>query len=152
MVEVPVTIGYVGGSFARCHRWRMRLNRPPFQQLRLAGCLAKLGFMRSVWLSPERETASRLIRLLRQAMREGCGLVNLFFHTPSLQVGYTPFVRTGEDKRRLFATLSAVLQFCLDAGITPIPLSEAARKVNGAAPITTFRPSRGTSSFVSPQS
>ena len=89
--------------------------------------------MRSVWLSPERETAPRLIRLLRQSMREGCSLVNLFFHTSSLQAGCTPFVRTGRDKLRLFATLSAVLKFCLDAGITPIPLSEAARKVNGAS-------------------
>lgn len=150
MVEVPVTIGYVGGNFARCHRWRMRLNRPPFQRLRLAGCLAKLGFMRSVWLSPERETAPRLIRLLRQSMREGCGVVNLFFHTPSLQVGCTPFVRTGGDKRRLFATLGAVLKFCLDTGITPIPLSQAAGQVIAtAAPNMQMQRPRMTSSFAS---
>ena len=140
MVEVPVTIGYVGGSFARCHEWRTRLNRPPFQRLHLAGCLAKLGFMRSVWLSPERETAARLIRLLRQAMREGCSLVNLFFHTPSLEVGCTPFVRTAEDKRRLIATLRAVLAFCRNVGITPIPLSRAAGKVSGAALAGTVPP------------
>jgi hypothetical protein len=138
MVEVPVTIGYVGGSFSRCHQWRRRLSRPPFQRLHLAGCLAKLGFMRSVWLSPERETAARLIRLLRQSMREGCGFVNLFFHTPSLRVGCTPFVHTVEDKRRLVATLRAVLGFCRSAGIAPIPLSQAAGKVAAAAPAGTM--------------
>jgi hypothetical protein len=129
MLEVPVTIGYVGGSFAGCHQWRTRLNRPPFQRLRLAGCLAKLGFMRSVWLSPERETPARLIRLLRQSMREGCGLANLFFHTPSLQVGCTPFVRTPDQRNQLLKSLSIILRFCHEAGIRTVPLSQAAQNI-----------------------
>jgi hypothetical protein len=129
MVEVPVTIGYVGGSFARCHQWRTRLTRPPFRRLHVAGCLAKLGFMRSVWLSPERETAARLIRLLRQAMREGCSLVNLFFHTPSLQIGCTPFVRTPEERNQFLRSLRAVLRFCREAGVKNTPLSDAAQKL-----------------------
>jgi hypothetical protein len=128
MLEVPVTIGYVGGSFAGCHQWRTRLNRPPFQRLRLAGCLAKLGFMRSVWLSPERETPARLVRLLRQSMREGCGLANLFFHTPSLQVGCTPFVRTPDQRNQLLKSLSTILRFCQESGIRSVPLSQVAQK------------------------
>lgn len=54
MLEIPVTIGYVGGSFARCHQLLKRLAKPPFHRLHLAGVLARLGLLRSVWLSPER--------------------------------------------------------------------------------------------------
>ena len=129
MLEVPVTIGYVGGSFARCHQLRKRLNRPPFQRLHLAGVLAKLGLVRSVWLSPERETTARLIRLLRQSMRERCGIVNLFFHTSSLQVGCTPFVRTPDEKNQLLRSLSTILEFCQESGVRSVPLSQAAQRI-----------------------
>ncbi|MEX5219886.1 MAG: glycosyltransferase [Nitrospiraceae bacterium] len=129
MVEMPVTIGYVGGSFARCHRLHRRLTRPPFHHLHTAGLLARLEFVRSVWLSPERETAARLIRLLRQSMREGCRIVNLFFHSPSLQVGCTPFVRTLNEKHRLLRTLSTIFEFCRESGIRSVSLSEAAQNM-----------------------
>jgi hypothetical protein len=129
MFEVPVTIGYVGGSFARCHRLHRRLIQPPFQHLRMAGLLARLGFLRSVWLSPERETPARLIRLLSQSMREGCKIVNLFFHSPSLQIGCTPFVRTGREKNRFMTALRTALEFCRNHGIRPVSLSAAAERV-----------------------
>jgi aryl-alcohol dehydrogenase-like predicted oxidoreductase len=134
MLEVPVTIGYVGGSFARCHQLQKRLSRPPFQKLHLAGVLAKLGLVRSVWLSPERETTGRLIRLLRQSMREGCGIVNLFFHTSSLQVGCTPFVRTQEERNQLLRSLATLLEFCRESGVKSIPLSQAAQGMLRSGP------------------
>jgi hypothetical protein len=129
MLEVPVTIGYVGGSFARCHRLHKRLTQPPFRYLRVAGILARLGFLRSVWLSPERETPARLIRLLRQSRREGCRIINLFFHSPSLQAGCTPFVRTLNEKHRLIRSLSVIFEFCQDSGIKRVPLSKAAQDI-----------------------
>ncbi len=129
MLEVPVTIGYVGGSFARCHRLHRRLTKPPFHQLRMAGLLARLECLRSVWLSPERETPARLIRLLRQAMREGCRIVNLFFHSSSLQIGCTPFVRTLAEKQQLLRSLSTLFEFCRQAGIRSVPLSQAVKTI-----------------------
>lgn len=129
MLEVPVTIGYVGGSFSRCHELQARLNKPPFQRLHLAGVLAKLGLLRGVWLSPERETPARLIRLMRQSMREGCRLVNLFFHSSSLKVGCTPFVRTPDEKQQLLRSLSTILECCQEFGIRSAPLSQAADRI-----------------------
>ena len=129
MLEVPVTIGYVGGSFARCHQLRKQLNKPPFHHLHLAGFLAKLGLLRSVWLSPERETPARLVRLLRQSMREGCRIVNLFFHSSSLQIGCTPFVRTLDEKKHFLRSLSTILEFCQESGARSVPLSQAAQRI-----------------------
>ena len=129
MVEIPVTIGYVGGRFTRCHQLRKRLHKPPFHQLRIAGFLARLGFLRSVWLSPERETPARLVRLLRQSMREGCRIVNLFFHSSSLQVGCTPFVRTPDEKEHFLRALSTILNFCQEFGVASVPLSQAAQTI-----------------------
>lgn len=130
MLEIPVTIGYLGGgSFTRCHQWRKVLSKPLFRRLRLAGMLSNAGLIRSVWLSPERETPARLIRLLRQAQREGCELVNLFFHTSSLKVGCTPFVRTSQEKQRFLRSLISVLEYCQAADIRRVPLSQAVRRV-----------------------
>lgn len=129
MLEVPVTIGYVGGSFARCHQVKQRLRQPPFRQLHVAGLLAKLGLLRSVWLSPERETSTRLIKLIQQSMREGCRIVNLFFHSSSLQVGCTPFVRTLDERKSFLRSLSTILEFCQESGVTSVPLSQAAQKI-----------------------
>jgi hypothetical protein len=126
MLEIPVTIGYVGGgSFSRCHELRTKLSKPPFQQLHVAGVLAKLGLVRAVWLSPERETPAHLIRLMRQSMREGCRLVNLVFHSSSLKVGCTPFVRTPDEKKRFLTSLSTILEFCRGSGVKIVPLSHA---------------------------
>jgi hypothetical protein len=135
MLEVPVTIGYVGGSFARCHQLRKQLNRPPFHRLHLAGVLATLGLLRPVWLSPERETPARLVRLLRQLMRERCRIVNLFFHSSSLQVGCTPFVRTLDQKKQFFRSLSTIFEFCQESGIASLSLSQAAQKISGTSPV-----------------
>ena len=135
MLEIPVTIGYVGGSFSRCHQLWKRLNKPPFHQLHLAGFLANLGLLRSVWLSPERETPVRLVRLLRQSMREGCRIVNVFFHSSSLQVGCTPFVRTSDQKMHFFRSLWTILEFCQKSDIKSVPLSQAAKRIriNGSS-------------------
>jgi hypothetical protein len=129
MVEVPVTIGYVGGSFARCHQLHKRLNSGPFRRLHAAGLFAKLGLVRSVWFSPERETPARLMRLLRQSMREGCAIANLFFHTSSLRIGCTPFVRTREEKTQFLSSLTTILDFCRACGVRNVPLSQAAQRI-----------------------
>lgn len=129
LVEIPVTIGYVGGNSSQCHRLSEKLKQPPFRQLRVAGMLARLGLLRSVWLSPERETSARLVKLLKQLIREGCTTVNLFFHSSALQVGCTPFVRTQQQKEHLLVTLRAVLTFCRQVGITSVPFSQAAEKI-----------------------
>lgn len=126
MLEVPVTIGYLGGGFRSCDRLRRTLTRAPFRHLRLAGLLGRLGILRRVWLSPERETPARLARLLRLSMLEGCRIVNLVFHSSSLQAGCTPFVQTSEDKARFLKALRTVLDLCGELGVKSLPLSQAA--------------------------
>ena len=58
-------------------------------------------------------------------MREGCGIVNLFFHSSSLQVGCTPFVGTPDDKEHFLRSLCNILEFCQESGVTNVPLSQA---------------------------
>jgi hypothetical protein len=62
-------------------------------------------------------------------MREGCGIVNLFFHSSSLEVGCTPFVRTSDEKKQFLRSLSTILEFCQEFGIRSAPLSQAVERV-----------------------
>jgi hypothetical protein len=65
-----------------------------------------------------------MIKLAQAMMRNDCGVLNMIFHSPSLQAGLTPFTRTKGDEKRLFAHLREFLVFARDAGIESIRLSE----------------------------
>jgi hypothetical protein len=51
----------------------------------------------------------------------------VFFHTPSLQAGLTPFVRTRDDEKKFMTTLREFLVYARDSEAEPITLSQAAR-------------------------
>jgi hypothetical protein len=133
LVEVPVTIGFLQSNFALRNLALRAVLRRPVNRLRLAGVLYRLGLASKVWLSPEVSTARQMIRLTKQVRRESYGVLNLTFHSPCLQAGLTPFVRSRADERRLVRRLREYLTFARSVGITPITLSEAAVP-NGSSP------------------
>jgi len=56
-------------------------------------------------------------------------VANLFFHSPTLEPGWTPFVKTEEDRRMFLSKIRKVLQFAKDNGIESISLSESVKVV-----------------------
>ena len=102
MIEIPVTIGFTQTASRWASRFSDALKRRPMNRLRLIGLLATLGVLNKVWLSPEQATGRELIALARRLMRTGVPVINLFFHSPSLEPGLTPYVRTPADRRELF--------------------------------------------------
>lgn len=125
LLEVPVTIGFLQSHFALRNTILRAVQRPPINRLRVAGILYRLGMISKVWLSPELATTAQMIGLTKQMLRQNCRILNLTFHSPSLQAGLTPFVRTRSDERRFFQSVRDYLAFAKDAGIKPIKLSDA---------------------------
>lgn len=125
LLEVPATIGFTQMNFRSSNNLFNFLKRNPFNRLRLLGVLDRLGLLNKIWLSPEQSSAEEMIALIKTFIKKKAPLINLFFHSPTLQIGLTPYVRTEADKREFMARIRAVLSFAKEAGIGSVRLSDA---------------------------
>jgi hypothetical protein len=125
LLEVPATVGFFQSNFTLCNGIFKLLTRKPLKRMVLHAVLHKLNLLNRVWLSPEVADAKTMIRLARRMRKNDYKLVNLFFHSPSLKHGLTPFVRTKDDEKTFLRRIREFLIFATDTGITSISLSEA---------------------------
>ena len=125
LAEIPVTIGYLQSNFALCNRIAKILTKQPFNRFPLHRALNKLNLLNRVWLSPDVTDTRSMIRLTRRMLANGYPLINLFFHSPALKRGLTPFVRSKDDEAQFMRRLREFLIFAQGAGIRSITLSEA---------------------------
>jgi len=108
VLELPLTTVF-WGMLRRQGRWLYpALRRVPH----LPGTLAKLGLIERISLTPEGVDAEEAIRGIDIALDDGLPLLVLSFHSPSLQAGHTPYIRSEDDLdalydwfRRVFAYL-----------------------------------------------
>lgn len=134
ILEVPGTIGFFQEDFAFCSRMHRILTQSELRRLRLAGLCDRLNLINKVWLSPEMATGPEMVRLAKSMRRNAYPLLNLFFHTPSLMAGLTPFTRTEKDEREFLDRLGEFLAFTRSEGIRSITLSEAWAHFRTVAP------------------
>ena len=92
---------------------------------RLGRLLRRRGLVRLTWLSPENEDANGMIDLSQRLIRRGFPYLNLFFHSPTLSVGLTPFVRTVSDQKAFYERIRSYLEFIRARRIPSMLLCEA---------------------------
>jgi hypothetical protein len=113
LLEIPCTVGFTRrpfGTWARLHR---RLATGLGRRLRAVGILWRLGVVRKIVFSPEGYAAGDLERLARTMAGERDVVLNLTLHSPSIEPGNTPYVRTAADLEMFLKTLRSVLEFCI---------------------------------------
>ena len=101
------------------------IKRRPVSAFRLVGILSRLNLLNKVWFSPEVSDSNSMIKLTQAMIKRNYKLVNMFFHTTSLETEISPFVKTKDDARELLRRIREYLVFARDAGIESITLSEA---------------------------
>jgi hypothetical protein len=121
--EIPATIGYLQSNSELCTRILNSLSHRSIRYLRLTGMLSRLRLIRKVWLSPEMTDSKTMIQLARRMMANGHEVLNLFFHSPSLKCGLSPFVRTKDDEREFLLRIREFLKFAEDNAIASFKLS-----------------------------
>ena len=127
LLEIPLSCGFSRGPFSFWDPTRRLLEAPPFRWLRLAGIAHRVGIVERIMLSPEIATADEMLLLSRRLLEHGVRHLQLFFHSPSLTPGLSPFVGTPQELESFYATIGSFLEG-LDA-IAPITfatMSEAA--------------------------
>ncbi len=146
LLEVPASIGFLQGRQALANSCFWSIKRRLPLGGRVAGLLSRLGVLNQVCVSPETHDAPRMIRLSRTLLDGGARVINMFFHSPSLLAGCSPFVKTEGEVDRFIARIDAVLAFAQSAGLRFATLSELRAGEIGATGVRRLpaSPSKGS--------
>jgi len=112
VLELPVTVG-VTGALARFPGLLGPAGAPLLRPLRLGAILARGRLLDRIQLTPEGTRLIEAQRLTRAMLAQGHNLFVVGYHSPSLQPGCTPYVRTAADLQRMLAWLEGYLEFFL---------------------------------------
>jgi hypothetical protein len=114
LLEVPLTSGFIGGLARLGGHIAPLFDSARGRQFRLPGALAKSGLVARSRLTPEGVSAEEQCALLSSMVAQGRDVFVLTYHSPSLAVGHTPYVRTQADLDAFVARIAAVLRFFRD--------------------------------------
>jgi hypothetical protein len=135
LLEVPLTVGFAG----LLRRWGPQLHRAASRGLSAflhgPGVLARLGLLNKIWLSPEGYLGRDLITLARALYRDGLRIFSFAFHSPSVDYGHTPYVRSQRDLQDFLSRCRMFFDFFMGdfGGVPTTPLelkAELARFTN----------------------
>lgn len=130
VLEVPVTTVFGGllGSAGPGVYHRVARNG-----MHAGAALARLGLVERIALTPEGIPAERACRAIDIAIDQRLPVLNFSFHSPSLQPGNTPYVRSEADLELFYRWWDVVLGHLARRGVEAIDtagiLALAARKV-----------------------
>ena len=125
VLEVPATIGFLQDNYEFCNACLKGISGSALRHFRLIGLLDKLKIINKVWLSPESDNAEKMIQLAESITRKKYPILNMFFHSPSLQHGLTHFTKTKEEANELTHRIEKFLEFKQRSKMTSIRLSES---------------------------
>ena len=130
LLEIPVSSGYSRWPFGAWHAVHEALRRPWARRMRLAGLAYRLGVVRAITLSPEVSSVRDMVRLSRLIADHGVAHLSVFFHSPSLSPGLSPFGATRADVDRLRGAIAGFVD-ALARFTTPVflTISEAAKRL-----------------------
>lgn len=131
VLEIPVTTvfgGLLGNAGRRVY------HRVARGGTRAGAVLARLGIVERIALTPEGIPAERACKAIDIAVDLRLPVLNFSFHSPSLQPGNTPYVRSQADLDRFYRWWDVVLDHLARRGVEPTTAAAIlARAERGAA-------------------
>lgn len=97
LLEIPMTADYVGVFRRAGPHLRKLLTSAPGMALRLPGIFSRLGLFERIVLTPEGINWDEHQRLTRALHNAGQRVFSFTYHSPSLGIGYTPYVQSAQD-------------------------------------------------------
>ncbi len=111
LLEMPVSVAFAG----RAARFGARVSDTLYNRISeavgLTSIVARLGLIERIRLTPEGVAINEGKRLVRQMIADGKRVFVLTYHSPSLEPGGTPYVRTADDLARFLAWLEEFYDF-----------------------------------------
>ncbi len=88
------------------------------------GLLSRLALLEKIALTPEGVTREEALRGIDIALDDGLPLLVLSFHSPSLMVGKTPYVRNEDELDALYDWLRAIYAYLELRSVRPTTVAE----------------------------
>jgi len=132
LAEVPVSWAHNRTVRPLWNRLFALLNGPLAVRFRIPIIASRLHLMREIALAPELFSLSDMLTLSRHLVEGGLRHLHLFWHSPTMQPGLTPFTKTSADVERLYGTIEAYLDK-LTSFATPmfVTVGTGARALSG---------------------
>lgn len=111
LLELPVTTGFHGLLRSRGDMLYPILNSAPMRTLRAGGISSRAGLLERIRLTPEGCSADDMKRIARTLTRDGCQVLTMTYHSPSLMAGHTPYVRSEAALQSFLATIEETCTF-----------------------------------------
>ena len=86
--------------------------------------LARAGLLSRVALTPEDMPLHDVMRATRNLLADGAQLLSFSFHSPSVEPGHTPYVRTPQDLKRFNGWWNGLFNFLARRNIRPASIEE----------------------------
>lgn len=121
VLEMPVTTVFDGllGNFGPPLYHRIARSGS-----RAGAALARLGLVERIALTPEGIPVDRALKAIDIAIAARLPVLNFSFHSPSLQPGNTPYVRTAADLDQFYRWWDEVLNHLARRGVEPTTAAE----------------------------
>ena len=114
LLRIPHTAAQVGFLCrGGTSRYRIEENSV-LASLRVPSLLAHIGGVRRLRLSPEGFSLRDMCKLTRALFLDGVRVFLLSFHSPSLEAGHTPYVRSNADANKFKTAINDYLNFFRD--------------------------------------
>lgn len=124
LLEVPLSCGFAGlcGSFGSSVY--PLIASPLALKLHLPGVFARTGLLERIVLSPEGITLDEQIRLTRAMIGRGRKVFSFTYHSSSLLIGGSPYVRSEADRVAFLEKMAEYLSFFINelGGVPSTPL------------------------------
>jgi len=120
LVELPLSAAYVG----RLRPWGRGVYRAAARLPWGHGILFRTGLLNRVPLTPEGVPLKEALAAARALLDDGLRWFSLSFHSPSVEPGHTPFVRTADDLATFHAWWDGMFDFFEREGIAPASIEE----------------------------
>jgi len=127
LIEVPPTIGFFQNRMNHAFKLYRGIANSAFVKFRILGLLDKLKLLNFRWLCPELTTGQDMKRLARNFISQGCGYLNMSFHSTTLLPGASPYVNDERTLEEFLNRISSFLEFATKAGFSVRPLSDATK-------------------------
>jgi hypothetical protein len=131
LVEIPLTSAYLGALRRRGGGLFEAAGRVP----RLRGLLARSGLIGRVALTPEGMPLGEVRDAVDHLLDDGLKLFSISFHSPSVEPGNTPYVRTEGDLDRFYAWWDGIFDHFARRGIAPASFDQCLDAIAAARPL-----------------
>lgn len=111
LLELPLACGFHGALRSAGASLYPRIAGSLGLRLHAPGVLARLGLLERIRLTPEGVDICALKRITRSLLAQGCEVFCLTYHSPSLEIGHTPYVRDKNDLDDFLYILECYINF-----------------------------------------